>query len=57
MQLVMAVDARDPLFYRCPDLEVLLTLVFVVKFSNCNETASKLVKMMSCYIYLLFVQH
>ena len=21
-QLVMVVDARDPLFYRCPDLEV-----------------------------------
>jgi hypothetical protein len=41
MQLVMVVDARDPLFYRCPDLEVLFTLVFVVKFSNCNEIVSQ----------------
>lgn len=24
LQLVMVVDARDPLFYRCPDLEVYL---------------------------------
>lgn len=23
IQLVMVVDARDPLFYRCPDLEVM----------------------------------
>ena len=29
MKLVMVVDARDPLFYRCPDLEVLLIVVFV----------------------------
>jgi ribosome biogenesis GTPase A len=27
MKLLTVVDARDPLFYRCPDLEVLL-LVF-----------------------------
>lgn len=25
-QIVMVVDARDPLFYRCPDLEVTLSL-------------------------------
>jgi hypothetical protein len=30
----MVVDARDPLFYRCPDLEVLgfLILVFFLHF-------------------------
>lgn len=29
-QLVMVVDARDPLFYRCPDLEVIYTFAFYV---------------------------
>lgn len=33
-QIVMVVDARDPLFYRCPDLEVTLSLCQLAAFSS-----------------------
>ena len=34
-QLVMVVDSRDPLFYRCPDLEVRLSFFHKELVAKC----------------------
>ena len=45
LQLVMVVDARNPLFYRCPDLEV---LYIFSSFSFACRLASTDVKNLPC---------